>query len=610
MRPSDGVEATTASLPRTLSVVALPAWGLVLVAATGSAGAALGGGAWSHAPVLTPLRSAPAWLLVAGFVAVAAGGVSVRVPPLLAVLALSIAAGLACMAHATRTVASIDAPVQRVVHGVGQAVSDPEERFGKTSLIVDLSDRRYRVTTDNSTARSIEVGDAIALDGRPKAAGVTPMDRRAHVAATMTSNEVRRTASAVGIWGIGNKIRAQIRAGFGPSDSDTKAVLASLIIGDDRQLDPVTRDFFRRAGLSHVLVVSGQNLALLLAGFKPLLARLGPRLRVAGTLLLVAGFVVVVRPEPSVLRASAMAAIAMYASWTGRPGQGVRVVALAVCGCMLIDPLLVTSVGFWMSVAASTGIVCWSRRVASALERAMWIPTWLAELVGVTVSAQAAVAPLALVVGGPMPLASLWTNVAAEPVVFAVTIGGPLAALLVWIVPVASTPLAAPLWLGAHALTRVAEFASRHPIGAVDWREAMLLACGAVVFRLARVRPTRWVIGGATALLICAAHHPVPSLVRLPAGCLRQHRGRTILVIESVSVPDAVLSRWTKSSAPSADLAIVSASSTAAARLVGRLRSAARVDVVYAPMSSQIRSARAPPDGIDLTAATLLCRET
>lgn len=592
------------------SVAAIPRWGLVVVAGAAAGGALIGIASRGGLGMFDALRTAPSPLLIAMLVVVGAAATAARVPSMVAGLALVLAVGLGALSHGARSVASLDRPVPAQVRGVAAVVTDPEDRFGSTTLIVELGDRRYRVNASDSGARSLAVGQRVKLQGRPNASGVTPMDRRLHVSAVVAASQLPSVARASGLWAVGNEVRAKIRAGFGPADADTAALLASLIVGDDRQLSPATRDLFRRAGLSHVLVVSGQNLALLLAGFKPLLMRLGPRLRIAATMVVVVGFVVVARPEPSVLRAAAMALVAMYAAWSGRTGQGIRVVALAVCGCVLADPLLVTSVGFWMSVAASAGIVCWSRTVAATLERVAALPAWLAGLIGVTVAAQVAVAPLVLAVGGPMPLASLWTNVLAEPVVFVVTVGGPVAAVAHWLIPAASVPVAAPLWCAARVLTEIAGFASRHPVGAIDGREALVLLVGLVALATARRRPQVWVFAAAAAVLVAGVHHPSPAIVELPGGCVVRQRDRSILVIESVRSADLVLSRWTKSGAPSADVALVVGSSTTGARLIGQLRRAARVGAVYAPAGSSIRSARSPPNGADLAAATLLCRGT
>ena len=111
------------------------------------------------------------------------------------------------------------------------------------------------------------------------------------------------------------------------------------------------------SGLSHLLAVSGENVAFTLALAGPLLRRLrvGPRTLVALGVVFV--FAAMTRFEPSVLRASAMAVVALLAAFAG-PARGAwaRVLAYAVIVLLIADPFLLRSVGFWLSCGASAGI--------------------------------------------------------------------------------------------------------------------------------------------------------------------------------------------------------------------------------------------------------------
>ena len=85
------------------------------------------------------------------------------------------------------------------------------------------------------------------------------------------------------------------------------------------------------------------------------------------TLAVVGLFGVVTRFEPSVLRATVMAAIAVTAWMLGRPVSGLRTLALAVTALVLVDPMLVGVLGFQLSVAASAGILVLARPLADHL---------------------------------------------------------------------------------------------------------------------------------------------------------------------------------------------------------------------------------------------------
>jgi competence protein ComEC len=174
-----------------------------------------------------------------------------------------------------------------------------------------------------------------------------------------------------------------------------------------------------------------------------------------------------------VLRAEAMAAIAMVAQVLGRPVSTIRLLALAVTGLLLLDPLLVGSVGFLLSVGACAGIALLAEPLAAILPG----PRTVATAVGVTLAAQAGVAPVLVPVFGPVPVATVPANLLAVPAAGPVMIWGvvaglpaglvggsvarvlhvPTRLLVGWIALVARTAGGAPLGrLGAPALAVMA----------------------------------------------------------------------------------------------------------------------------------------------------------
>jgi len=172
--------------------------------------------------------------------------------------------------------------------------------------------------------------------------------------------------------------------------------------------------------LSHLLVVSGANVSLALALIGPLLRRFGLLGRLSGGLAALAVFAAMTRFEPSVLRAGAMSGLALLASFVGRPVAGVRLLALAVAGLVLIDPFLVHSLGFGLSCAASAGILL----LAGPIARVLPGPQLIREPLAVTTAAQIGVAPVALPAFGELPLAALPANLAAAPAAAALSLWG------------------------------------------------------------------------------------------------------------------------------------------------------------------------------------------
>ena len=139
------------------------------------------------------------------------------------------------------------------------------------------------------------------------------------------------------------------------------------MLGDDRNQGDRTADDFRAAGLGHLLAVSGQNVALVVAAAGPLLRRLRFRTRLPATLLLLAFFALVTRFEPSVLRATVMPGGVPQSPPGGREADGLRLLCLTVVALVLVDPLLVHRAAFQLSVVACAGILLGSAALADLL---------------------------------------------------------------------------------------------------------------------------------------------------------------------------------------------------------------------------------------------------
>ena len=198
------------------------------------------------------------------------------------------------------------------------------------------------------------------------------------------------------------------------------------MIGDDRDQPRAMVDRFRASGLAHLTAVSGQNVSFVIAAAGPLLSRLRPSARWVATIGLIAWFVSLTRFEPSIVRAGTMAAISTTAFAIGRDRAPFRVLCLAVAVLVLVDPLLLRSIGFWLSVGATTGVCT----IGPWLARRLTVLGILATPVGITLGAQLGVALPSVLVFGRLPLVSIPANVLAVPVAGFVMLYGLPAALL------------------------------------------------------------------------------------------------------------------------------------------------------------------------------------
>jgi len=189
-------------------------------------------------------------------------------------------------------------------------------------------------------------------------------------------------------------VRDGLRAACLPLPGDERGLVPGLVLGDVTAMPASLTDAFRVTGLAHLTAVSGANLAILLGTVLSAVrwTGLGRRGRMVVSGAALAGFVVLVRPSPSVLRAAVMGLVVLAAGLTGRRSRAVPAVSAAVLGLVVADPFLARSPGFAMSVLATAAIVTVAPAWTARLARSM--PQPLAAAVAVPAAAQLACTPV------------------------------------------------------------------------------------------------------------------------------------------------------------------------------------------------------------------------
>jgi competence protein ComEC len=351
--------------------------------------------------------------------------------------------------------------------------------------------RTVLVSAGGDTAgklRLLESGDEVEVSGwLQPLSGYDERLRWRHAVASFDAVELRAFDPARSpLHRTANFLRARVLAGGRRLAPTERALMAGFLLGDTRELPRDVEEQFRTSGLTHLLAVSGANVAFVLALVRPLLRRLPLRAQLVAGLTVLVVFGTMTRWEPSVLRACAMAACSMTALYLGRPTAGIRVLALAVVVLVLADPFLVHSIGFLLSCGASAGIAV----LAPAITARVPGPHWLREPLGVTLAAQIGVAPVLIPVFGSVPLAALPANLVAGPIAGPLTVLGLATGVAGGVVeswwPGLAALLQAPTALLARAMLWVAAFFSRLPVD-VDGRAAWAIIAGTALLGAAKL---------------------------------------------------------------------------------------------------------------------------
>nr|BFE65452.1 ComEC/Rec2 family competence protein [Dactylosporangium thailandense] len=306
-------------------------------------------------------------------------------------------------------------------------------------------------------------------------------------------------------------LRAGLQRACRGLPAEPGGLLPGLVVGDTSRLDPALADDFKTTGLTHLTAVSGANLAIVVGLVLVLVrwCRAGPRVAALVCVVALAGFVVLVRPSPSVLRAAAMGGLALVALALGRPRAAVPALAAGVLGLVVVDPELAVDAGFALSVLATGGLVLIAPGWTEALRARGW-PRVAAEALAVPAAAQAACAPVIAAISAGVSLTTIPANLLAAPAVAPATVAGLLAAVLS---PVLPSVAAFAAWVAswpARWLVFVAHRGADVPAGLLPWPGGTggglllgaLIAALLAGFRWPVVR--RWVLATAVAVVLGA----------------------------------------------------------------------------------------------------------
>ncbi len=345
--------------------------------------------------------------------------------------------------------------------------------YGTCRYLLDVSVLDARGVSDGAATpllvtggcQRLAPGTTVSVAGR---LGAVPSGRA--VAALRTAGPAAQVVRAPPVWSsTADQVRAagQRRAAALPAPLD--ALLPGIVWGDTTGLDEATTEQLRTAGLTHLTAVSGAHFAIVVTLVLALGAalRLRRAVRAAGAVVAGVALVVLVGPQPSVLRAAVMGAVGVLGLTAGRRSAAPAALATTVVVLLLVDPWLATELGFQLSVAATAGIVglagTWVRRWSA------WVPRPLALALAVPLSAQLAVTPVLLTVAPQVSTYAVLANLAVAPVVAPVTVLGLLGLVLsVWW----SAGAQVLVWLAAAGcawIVQVARAAAAAPGATLAW---------------------------------------------------------------------------------------------------------------------------------------------
>lgn len=271
-----------------------------------------------------------------------------------------------------------------------------------------------------------------------------------------------------------NSVRAQLRAEATKHDGWGAQLIPGLAVGDTQLVESRLDAAMKTSSLSHLTAVSGANCAIIVAIILMLGSAFQLRrwIRVLLAAIFLAAFIALVTPEPSVLRAGVMSAVALLGMISARKGAGVAALGVAIVALLIIDPWQATHLGFVLSVLATGGILLFAQPIAQTLQR--YLPTWAALTIAVPLAAQFACQPAIILMQPTLPTFGILANVLAAPAAPIATITGLIACLALPVWGWLGEFFTWLTWWPATWISLIARLTSELPAAQLPWLEGWL----------------------------------------------------------------------------------------------------------------------------------------
>jgi competence protein ComEC len=372
------------------------------------------------------------------------------------------------------------------VSGTGTVVSFPEAGSGRQRAVVDLDSDRYHgkalLYTDPYPA--LEPGQVLSLKGRlQEPSNLDGFDYKSylakdgiHAVTYRPKIEIVNRTSSPTSW------LYPVRRGFlehlGRVFSEPAAgFLAAILIGDRTGIPDDVVDAFRATGTIHVMALSGYNISILVAALIAIIGR--GRFAVWMVFAGIIGFVILVGPSASVVRAAVMGGLLLLSQVLGRPQAAVRICLIAAAIMLTLQPwALRYDLGFDLSFLATLGILLLEPGVTVRLQR---LPEMMRDIISPTIAASIPTMPLIASSFGTVSLVSPAANLLVVPVIPWLMLGGFIAGLASFLSETVAAVIAVPIQLITDATLGLVQYLGEFSfasIGLGTWRNWFVVGSG------------------------------------------------------------------------------------------------------------------------------------
>lgn len=330
----------------------------------------------------------------------------------------------------------------------GVVVDEPIQTDKNLQVVIQVNEVDGIVLVDSvrvlvfvEKIEQISYGDSISLDGEVEEAAVfEDFNYRDYlygrkISAVLFNPLIKVDAQAdisfrVGIFKLKKFLLSSIQKNVAEPES---AFLAGLLIGDRTGFsDELTTDF-NRTGLTHIVAISGYNIALIILILRAILLRFFTRKY--SLILIVLGvfsFVVLTGASASVVRAGIMGVLIVVATTFGRVQNSKNVLVATAVLMMFFNPYVLThDVGFQLSFVSTVAIIYFSSWVEKWIS---FVPSFfgIRESLALTAVSLFATFPISVLNFKTISIVSIVANVIVAPFLPLAMLCGALGLVFSW----------------------------------------------------------------------------------------------------------------------------------------------------------------------------------
>lgn len=207
------------------------------------------------------------------------------------------------------------------------------------------------------------------------------------------------------------------------------ALFEGVVLGKTDTLDEDLKTDFSNSGLTHIMAVSGMNVAYIVMPLEFIFMRL--RLRkslsvgIIATALIV--FTMMTGASASVVRAVIMSLVVLFGKLLNKQADVLTSLAFSSLLILLYNPISLFDIGFQLSYAATLSLIIFYPKMQGVFK---FFPKFLQDTIAVTISAQIGVTPIIVYYFNKFSLISLFSNILAVPLAGIILLSGLITAVL------------------------------------------------------------------------------------------------------------------------------------------------------------------------------------